>query len=192
MFWKKSWRLSGRRTKPPRPTDSASAQASAKVVHSKGEGRMRERRSEPDVTKSSHIRTTADTARDESESRQEAQEGEQDCTQMRRASGITRSKSDLDDSGDCPTRRSREPGGCAAMPTERVRTKLASTKSHEHRGTGMLVRIQECQGWAEPAEQGREPQLPCEPLLPCKAFQVLDGTINQCWQEATWPKRSDA
>ena len=55
---------------------------------------MSERRSEPNVTKSGHMRTTS---RDESERRDKdkEREGEQNGTQTRRASGITRSRSDL-------------------------------------------------------------------------------------------------
>ncbi|CAE7755249.1 unnamed protein product, partial [Symbiodinium sp. KB8] len=50
--------------------------------------------SEPNVTKSGHMRTTS---RDESERRDKdkEREGEQNGTQTRRASGITRSRSDL-------------------------------------------------------------------------------------------------
>ena len=89
---------------------------------------LSERRSEPDVIKSSHMRITS---RDESERRHKDREREQDWIQMRRTSGITRSRSDLHESNVGSTRSRREPDGRAATPTDRMRFRFGLTQSHK-------------------------------------------------------------
>ena len=69
------------------PTDEASAHASANAVHSNLGGSRRERTSVPEEAKSSHMRMTS---QEESERRQKDRDGLDECTQMRRCSGITR------------------------------------------------------------------------------------------------------
>ena len=57
------------------PTDDESAQASAKAVQSNLGGKIRERTSEPDATKSSYIRMTW---QEESDNRQTDLDGQED------------------------------------------------------------------------------------------------------------------
>ena len=127
-------------------TDETSAHASANAVNSNLRGSIKDGRSEPEVTKSSCMRITL---RDGSESLQEAREGEQDWTQMRRDTGISRSKSALEETAFFPARNRREPGGRAATPTDRVSTRFTSTPSQRRcqRSGETAVSVKAC--WSE-------------------------------------------
>ena len=82
-FRKKSWRPSGRRTKPPNPADVGVAQASAKASHSRRGGRSRDRQAVPEAARSSQRRRTR---HDSSDRMQMPVCGAADWIQIRRES----------------------------------------------------------------------------------------------------------